>query len=104
MTLQAAIQLIDNFPDREKPTIGSLISFVKTKPFKISSHSVKLSDKITGSYECSVKPIELAKKTDVDIAKVKELLKSTLIQLLDSIGISWTESIEGQKSLDNWFK
>ncbi len=102
--LQAAIQLIEKFPEREKPTIGSLISFVKTKPFKISSHSVKLSDKITGSYECSVKPIELAKKTDVDIAKVKELLKSTLIQLLDTIGISWTESIEGQKSLDNWFK
>ncbi len=101
--LQAAIQLIINSPDGEKPTIGSFISFIKTKPFRIS-HSIKLSDKITGSSECSVKPLQLAKKTDVDIPKVKELLKSTLIQLLDTIGISWDESIEGQKSLDNWFK
>ena len=102
--LQAAIQLIINFPDGEKPTVGSLISFIKTKPFKIPAHSIKLSDKITGSNECSVKPLQLAAKTDVDIPKVKELLKSTLIQLLDTIGISWDESIEGQKSLDNWFK
>lgn len=101
--LQAAIQLIINFPDGEKPTIGSLISFIKTKPFKIPSYDVKVSDKISKSNECSVKPIQLANKTDVDIAKVKELLKSTLIQLLDTIGISWSESIEGQKSLDSWF-
>ena len=101
--LQAAIQLIINFPDGEKPTVGSLISFIKTKPFRIPSHDIKLSDKITNSNECSVKPLQLANKNDVDIPKVKELLKSTLIQLLDTIGISWTEAIEGQKSLDNWF-
>jgi len=102
--LQAAIQLIQAFPDGEIPTIGSLISFIKTKPFKIQTHDIQLSDKISGSNECSVKPIQLAQITDVDIPKVKELLKSTLVQLLDTIGISWTESIEGQKSLDNWFK
>lgn len=102
--LQAAIQLIIHFPDGEKPTVGSFISFIKTKPFKLPSYSIKLSDKITGSNECSVKPLQLAKKIDVDIPKVKELLKSTLIQLLDTLGISWDESIEGQKSLDNWFK
>ena len=101
--LQAAVQLILAFPDREKPTEGNLISFIKTKPFKVQTQSVQLSDKISGSNECSVKPIQLAKKTDVDIPKVKELLKSTLIQLLDTIGISWEESIEGQKSLDSWF-
>ncbi len=102
--LQAAVQLIINFPDGEKPTVGSFINFIKTRPFQLPPHSIKLSDKIVNSNECSVKPIQLAKKTDVDIAKVKELLKSTLIQLLDTIGISWSESIEGQKSLDNWFK
>ncbi|NPD87204.1 MAG: DNA-directed DNA polymerase I [Asgard group archaeon] len=101
--LQAAVQLILAFPDGEKPTEGSLISFIKTKSFKIQTQSIQLSDKISGSNECSVKPIQLAKKTDVDIPKVKELLMSTLIQLLDTIGISWEESIEGQKSLDSWF-
>ena len=102
--LQAAIQLIQAFPEGEVPTIGTSISFIKTKPFKIQTEGIQLSDKISGSNECSVKPIQLAHITDVDIPKVKELLKSTLVQLLDTIGISWTESIEGQKSLDNWFK
>jgi DNA polymerase I len=102
--LQAAVQLILSFPDGEIPTVGSLISFIKTKPFKIETQSIKLSDKLKRSGECSVKPIQLAEKSDVDIPKVKELLKSTLIQLLDTIGISWEESIEGQKSLDSWFK
>jgi len=101
--LQAAVQLIQSFPDGEKPTVGSLISFIKTKPFKIETQSIKLSDRIKRSGECSVKPIQLAEKSDVDIPKVKELLKSTLLQLLDTIGISWEESIEGQKSLDSWF-
>jgi len=101
--LQAAVQLMLAFPDGEKPTVGSLISFIKTKPFKIQAQSIKLSDQISKSKECSVKPIQLAEKSDVDIPKVKELLKSTLIQLLDTIGISWVESIEGQKSLDSWF-
>ncbi|MBY9000944.1 MAG: ribonuclease H-like domain-containing protein [Candidatus Heimdallarchaeota archaeon] len=102
--LQAAIQLITAFPEGEKPSVGSFVSFIKTKPFKIQANDTKLSDKISKSYECSVKPLQLATKTDVDIPKVKELLKSTLVQLLDTIGISWDESIEGQKSLDNWFK
>ncbi len=102
--LQAAIQLMQAYPEGEKPNIGSVISFIKTKSFKIQNFPIQLSDKIIGSNECSVKPIQLAAKTDVDIPKVKELLKSTLIQLIDTIGISWEESIEGQKSLDTWFK
>jgi len=101
--LQAAVQLILAFPDGEKPTVGSLISFIKTKPFKIQTQSIKLSDKLSRGGDCSVKPLQLAEKSDVDIPKVKELLKSTLLQLLDTIGISWEESIEGQKSLDSWF-
>jgi DNA polymerase I len=101
--LQAAVQLILAFPDGEKPTEGSLISFIKTKSFKVQTQSIQLSDKISGSNECSVKPIQLDEKTAVYIPKVKELLKSTLLQLLDTIGISWEESIEGQKSLDSWF-
>ncbi len=101
--LQAAVQLILAYPEGEKPTVGSLISFIKTKPFKIQTQSIKLSDKLSRGGECSVKPLQLAEKSDVDIPKVKELLKSTLLQLLDTIGISWEESIEGQKSLDSWF-
>ncbi len=102
--LQTAVQLIIAFPEGEKPSVGSIVSFIKTKPFKIQSNAVKLSDKISKSSECSVKPLRLAKKTDVDIPKIKELLKTTLVQLFDTIGISWDESVEGQKSLDNWFK
>ena len=102
--LQAAVQLIQAFPEGEKPSVGSVVSFIKTKPFKIQIIDIKLSDKLSNSNECSVKPLLLANKTDVDVPKVKELLKSTLSQLLDTIGISWNESIEGQKSLDTWFK
>ena len=102
--LQTAVQLIIAFPEGEKPSVGSVVSFIKTRPFKIQANEVKLSDKISKSRECSVKPLQLAKITDVDIPKIKELLKTTLVQLLDTIGISWDESIEGQKSLDNWFK
>lgn len=102
--LQTAVQLIIAFPEGEKPSVGSIVSFIKTKPFKIQANDVKLSDKISKSSECSVKPLQLAKITDVDIPKIKELLKTTLVQLFDTIGISWDESIEGQKSLDNWFK
>jgi DNA polymerase I len=102
--LQTAVQLIIAFPEGEKPSVGSFVSFIKTKPFKIQANDVKLSDKISKSSECSVKPLQLAKKNDVDIPKIKELLKTTLVQLFDTIGISWDESIEGQQSLDNWFK
>ncbi len=102
--LQTAIQLIVAFPEGERPSVGSFVSFIKTKPFKIQANDVKLSDKINKSSECSVKPLQLAKKIDVDIPKIKELLKTTLVQLFDTIGISWDESVEGQKSLDNWFK
>ncbi len=102
--LQTAVQLIIAFPEGEKPSVGSFVNFIKTKPFKIQANDVKLSDKISKNSECSVKPLRLAKKSDVDIPKIKELLKTTLVQLFDTIGISWEESIEGQKSLDNWFK
>ncbi|MHA1344798.1 MAG: DNA polymerase domain-containing protein [Candidatus Heimdallarchaeaceae archaeon] len=102
--LQTAVQLIIAFPEGERPSVGSVVSFIKTKPFKIQANDVRLSDKISKGGECSVKPLQLSKITDVDIPKIKELLKSTLVQLLDTIGISWDESIEGQKSLDNWFK
>ncbi|MHA1687383.1 MAG: DNA-directed DNA polymerase I [Candidatus Heimdallarchaeaceae archaeon] len=100
--LQAAIQLMQAFPNKEPPTVGSTISFVKTKPFKIQIPRNTVSEKVAGSTECSVKPIELATTADVDIQKIKELIESTFMQLLDTIGISWND-IQGQTSLTSWF-
>ncbi len=100
--LQAAIQLIIA-KKGENPSVGSSITFVKTKPFKIVVPKNILSDKISKSGECSVKPIELTEKTDVDGSKMKEIIKSTFVQLLDTIGIPWNE-VQGIKALDKWFK
>ncbi|UJG39755.1 MAG: ribonuclease H-like domain-containing protein [Candidatus Heimdallarchaeum aukensis] len=99
--LQAAIQLLIKNPNSDI-AVGSTITFVKTKPFKIKVPSGLLNDKISLSDECSVKPIELATKSDVDVKKMKELVQSTFGQLLDTLGISWKE-VEGIKSLDTFF-
>jgi len=100
--LQAAIQLIIENKNPEEITAGSNITFVKTKPFKINVPRELINDRISRSDECSVKPIELARKIDVDTDKMKELVQSTFVQLLDTIGIPWNE-VEGIKSLDNFF-
>ncbi len=100
--LQAALQLILAYPHRENPSVGSVITYIKTKPFKINAPIEHISDKISRSDEVSVKPLELASKEDIDIPKVKELVKSTFIQLLEAIEITWNE-VTGQKSLDKWF-
>jgi len=99
--LQAAIQLLIKNPNSDI-AVGSTITFVKTKPFKIKVPPGLLNDKISLSDECSVKPIELATKSDVDVKKMKELVQSTFGQLLDTLGISWKE-VEGIKSLDTFF-
>ncbi len=99
--LQAAIQLIQNNPNLEISP-GQNITFIKTKPFKIQIAHNLINDKLNINAESSVKPIELAKKEDVDITKMKELVQSTFVQLLDTIGISWNE-VKGIKSLDTFF-
>ncbi len=100
--LQAAVQLIIDENITKKPTVGSTITYIKTRPFKINPPNQILSDKLSGSNECSVKPIELARKRDVDIDKMKELVQSTFVQLLDTIGISWNE-VQGISALDTYF-
>ncbi|MHA1303468.1 MAG: DNA polymerase domain-containing protein [Candidatus Heimdallarchaeaceae archaeon] len=99
--LQAAVQILIDNPNEEISS-GHSITFVKTKPFKIKVPSNLINDKISSSDECSVKPIQLAQKTDIDVNKMKELVQSTFIQLFDTIGIAWNE-VEGIKSLDNFF-
>ncbi|RLI65438.1 MAG: DNA-directed DNA polymerase I [Promethearchaeia archaeon] len=63
---------------------GSFISFVKTR----SSEGVK--------------PVSQASLDDIDVAKYKELVKSTFEQILDPLGINYQE-IQGIKKLENFF-
>ncbi len=61
---------------------GDIIAFVKT----------------TGG----VKPVEQATAQDIDIAKYKDLVKSTFEQVLDALGIEWLDTI-GMRRLDTFF-
>lgn len=49
-----------------------------------------------------VKPVQLAKLTEIDLDKYYEALKSTFEQLLKSLGISWDE-IASTISIDSFF-
>jgi DNA polymerase elongation subunit (family B) len=77
--VKAARQLIEAGRD---VSAGDIISFVKT---------------VGG-----VKPVEHASIQDIDVAKYKELVKSTFEQVLDALGIEWIETI-GIRRLDSFF-
>jgi len=81
--VKAAIQLRDKL--NRVLEQGDVISIIKT------------NDKI------GAKPIELAKFQDIDIKKYNELLRSVLEQILDALGIHWSE-IQGIKKLDSFIK
>jgi len=49
-----------------------------------------------------VKPVEQATAQDIDIAKYKDLVKSTFEQVLDALGIEWLDTI-GMRRLDTFF-
>ncbi len=68
-------------PDLER---GDSISFVKTRT------------------KDGVKPTEMARLEDLDIKKYKEMLKSTLEQVLDALDISFDE-VMGVKKIDSFF-
>jgi len=91
--VKAALKLKDQGYSVEA---GSNITFVKTlKRVKIK----------TGyKYENDVKPVELAKKEEVNVAKYIEFLKSTFEQLLDPMDISFDENILGLTKLVNWME
>ena len=63
-------------------TAGDIIAFVKT----------------TGG----VKPVEQATTQDIDVAKYKDLVKSTFEQVLDALGVEWLDTI-GMRRLDTFF-
>ena len=64
---------------------GDTISFVKTRT------------------KDGVKPTEFARLEDLDIPKYKEMLKSSLDQILDALDISFDE-VMGVKKIDGFFK
>ncbi len=49
-----------------------------------------------------VKPVEQATVQDIDVAKYKDLVKSTFEQVLDALGIEWLDTI-GMRRLDTFF-
>ncbi|MEN2999765.1 MAG: DNA-directed DNA polymerase I [Acidilobaceae archaeon] len=60
---------------------GNIISFVKTKD------------------SVGVKPVSLAKLSEVDVSKYVEHMRTAFEQILESFGVEW-EEITGQRSLD----
>jgi len=75
---------------------GEMISFVKCIPFKWSP------DRDTKPIKVNVKPLQLAKKEDVDITKYHEILQSTFEQLLDALDISY-DSVIGLMKMEDFF-
>ena len=63
-------------------TEGDIIAFVKT---------------VNG-----VKPVEKTTPQEVDVAKYKDLVKSTFEQVLDALGIEWLDTM-GMRRLDTFF-
>ena len=49
-----------------------------------------------------VKPVEQATIQDIDVAKYKDLVRSTFEQVLDALGIEWFDTI-GMRRLDTFF-
>ena len=49
-----------------------------------------------------VKPVELARLSEIDIAKYKEYLRTTLEQVLDALEIDF-ETVSGISQISNWF-
>jgi DNA polymerase elongation subunit (family B) len=89
----------------------NLDAYVKTTPQHVKAarqlqdagREVKAGDiiafvKTTGG----VKPVEHASVQDIDIAKYKDLVKSTFEQVLDALGIEWLDTI-GMRRLDTFF-
>ncbi|MEM3149261.1 MAG: DNA polymerase domain-containing protein, partial [Candidatus Jordarchaeales archaeon] len=78
--VKAARQL-SSFGKEIKP--GDIISFVKVKGKE------------------GVKPVELAKKEEIDTEKYKEYLRSTFEQVLDALGLEF-DKIVGLTRLESW--
>ncbi|MEM3491430.1 MAG: DNA polymerase domain-containing protein, partial [Fervidicoccaceae archaeon] len=77
-----AAMLLKNFD--KKLVKGDIISYVKVKG------------------KDGVKPVSLAKLSEVDVDKYLEITKTTFEQVLRTINISW-EDIEGMARLESFF-
>lgn len=85
--VKAARMLRDQGHDIEA---GTNISFVKT------------NKKVSGGV--TVKPVELAKREEIDVSKYIEFLRSTFEQILDPLGIDFEDDILGVTRLVKWMK
>lgn len=74
---------------------GDSISFVKCIPFDWRFNDGEKLEKV------NVKPLQLAKKENVDINKYHEILKSTFEQLLDALDVDY-DTIIGLTKLENF--
>jgi len=75
---------------------GSNISFVKTRK--------RVKGKRGFKWVKDVKPVELAKDSDIDVGKYTEFLKSTFKQILDPMDVSFDENILGVTKMDKWLE
>ena len=73
---------------------GLNVGFIKTRK--------RVKTKKGFKWEKDVKPIQLAQKSDVDVDKYIEFLKSTFKQILDPMDINFDEEILGIAMLDRW--
>lgn len=92
-----------------------LDKYVKTTPQHVKAARMLIADGRTVeagaiiefvkvNTKAGVKPLELAKREDVNVTKYVEFLKSTFEQILDPLEISFNEDIVGLKALDRWLK
>jgi len=75
---------------------GYNVRFVKTRK--------KVKTKKGYKWVSDVKPVELAKREEVDVSKYIEFLKSTFEQILDPLGINFDEDILGITRMDSWLQ
>src|SRR3989304_6561255 len=72
------------------------ISFIKTFRYEKDGKNMKKID--------DIKPVELAKKEEVNVEKYLKYLKSTFEQILDPMEVNFDEEVLGIAILDSWIQ
>ena len=72
------------------------ISFIKTFRYEKDGKNMKKID--------DIKPVELAKKEEVNVEKYLKYLKSTFEQILDPMEVNFNEEVLGIAILDSWIQ
>lgn len=73
---------------------GTTVSYIKTRK--------QIKTKTGWRWKGDVKPIELAKKEEVDVGKYIEFLKSTFRQILEPMNVEFEEDILGVTKIEKW--